>query len=110
MIRWLRRHREIERQAKADAEAFVRDCGDDAFWEVHYRESAGTQVDVATHQIRTPAHWRSGKAFRPFDPIDAATGQTSCRRSPARSLAGNWGAPRRRVSSVEVGSTQRVVD
>ena len=26
------------------------------------------------------------------------------------SYAGNWGAPRRRVSSVEVDSTQRVVD
>ncbi len=82
MIRWLQRRREIERLAKADAEAFVRDYGDDAFWEARYRESAGIQVDVATHQIRTPAHWRrvalivarrTGRAVQ----FDAATGKLS---------------------------------
>ena len=58
MIRWLQRRREIERLAKADADGLIRDYGADAFWEARYRESAGIQLDVATHQIRTPARWR----------------------------------------------------
>ena len=82
MIRWLQRRREIERLAKADADVLVRDYGADAFWEARYRESAGIQLDVATHQIRTPAHWRrvalivarrTGRAVQ----LDAATGMLS---------------------------------
>jgi len=58
MLQWLRRRRQAERLAQADAEALVRDHGGEAYSEARQRERDVTLPDGTTHAGRTPAHWR----------------------------------------------------
>jgi hypothetical protein len=48
---------EADSLEKADAEALIRDYGDDAYGEARGRERAGLP-DGTTHPGRPPAHWR----------------------------------------------------
>ena len=57
MLQWLRRRRQAERLAQADAEALVRDHGAEAYREVRERERDVILPDGTTHAGRTPAHW-----------------------------------------------------
>ena len=58
MLRWLRRRREAERLAQADAEAFIRDHGGRAYAEARWRQRDVVLPDGTTHAGRTPEHWR----------------------------------------------------
>jgi hypothetical protein len=58
MLRWLRRRRQAERLALADAEALIRDHGAEAYSEARERERDVILRDGTTHAGRTPAHWR----------------------------------------------------
>jgi len=58
MLQWLRRRRQAERLAQADAEALVRDHGGEAYSEARQRERDVILPDGTTHAGRTPAHWR----------------------------------------------------
>jgi hypothetical protein len=58
MLQWLRRRRQAERLAQADAEALVRDHGAEAYREARERERDVILPDGTTHAGRTPAHWR----------------------------------------------------
>ncbi len=58
MLQWLRRRRQAERLAQADAEALVRDHGAEAYREARERERDVILSDGTTHAGRTPAHWR----------------------------------------------------
>jgi len=55
---WLRRRREAERLANADAQALFRDYDAEAYWEARRRERDVILPDGTTHQGRTPTHWR----------------------------------------------------
>jgi hypothetical protein len=57
MLQWLRRRRQAERLAQADAEALVRDHGAEAYREARERERDVILPDGTTHAGRTPAHW-----------------------------------------------------
>ena len=58
MLRSLRRRRQAEWLAHADAEALVRDHGAEAYREARERERDVILPDGTTHAGRTPAHWR----------------------------------------------------
>ena len=58
MLSWLRRRRQAERLAQADAEALIRDHGAEAYREARQRERDVILPDGTTHAGRTPAHWR----------------------------------------------------
>ena len=58
MLSWLRRRRQAERLAQADAEALVRDHGAEAYGEARRRERDVILPDGTTHAGRTSAHWR----------------------------------------------------
>ena len=58
MLQWLRRRRQAERLAQADAEALIRDHGGEAYREARQRERDVILPDGTTHAGRTPAHWR----------------------------------------------------
>ncbi len=58
MLLWLRRRRQAERLAQADAGALIRDHGGEACGEARQRERDGILPDGTTHAGRTPAHWR----------------------------------------------------
>ena len=58
MLQWLRRRRQAQRLAQADAEALIRDHGAEAYSEARQRESGVILPDVTTHSGRTPARWR----------------------------------------------------
>ena len=58
MLQWLRRRRQAERLAQADAEALVRDHCAEAYREARERERDVILPDGTTHAGRTPAHWR----------------------------------------------------
>ena len=65
MLSWLRNRRErvkrrqqAERLAQADAEALIRDHGDEAYSEARQRERDVILPDGTTHAGRTPEHWR----------------------------------------------------
>src|SRR5271167_4374517 len=58
MLQWLRRRRQAERLAQADAEALIRDHGAEAYREARERERDVILTDGTTHAGRTPAHWR----------------------------------------------------
>ncbi len=60
MLSWLRRRRQAERLAQADAEALVREHGGAAYGEARRRERDVILPDGTTHAGRTPAHWRRG--------------------------------------------------
>ena len=55
---WLRRRRQADRLAQADAEALIRDHGGEAYTEARQRERDVILPDGTTHAGRTPAHWR----------------------------------------------------
>ena len=55
---WLRRRRQAERLAQADAAALIRDHGAEAYSEARQRERDVILPDGTTHAGRTPAHWR----------------------------------------------------
>ena len=54
MLQWLRRRRQAERLAQADAA----DHGAEAYSEARQRERDVILPDGTTHAGRTPAHWR----------------------------------------------------
>ena len=58
MLQWLRRRRQAERLAQADAEVLVRDHGAEAYTEARERERDVILPNGTTHAGRTPAHWR----------------------------------------------------
>jgi len=58
MLQWLRRRRQAELLAQADAEALVRDHGAEAYREARERERDVILPNGTTHAGRTPAHWR----------------------------------------------------
>ncbi len=58
MLQWLRRRRQAERLAQADAKVLVRDHGAEAYREARERERDVILPDGTTHAGRTPAHWR----------------------------------------------------
>jgi hypothetical protein len=58
MPQWLRRRRQAERLAQADAEALIRDHGAEAYREARQRERDVILPDGTTHAGRMPAHWR----------------------------------------------------
>ena len=58
MLQWLRRRRQAELPAQADAEALIRDRGAEASGEARQRERDVVLPSGATHAGRTPAHWR----------------------------------------------------
>ena len=58
MLAWLRRRRQADRLAQADAEALIRDHGGEAYTEARQRERDVILPDGTTHAGRTPAHWR----------------------------------------------------
>jgi hypothetical protein len=58
MLQWLRRRRQAERLAQADAEALIHDHGAEAYSEARQRERDVVLADGTTHAGRTPAHWR----------------------------------------------------
>jgi hypothetical protein len=58
MFGWLRRRREAQRLAEADAGVLVREQGAEPYWEARRRERDVILPDGTTHQGRTPAHWR----------------------------------------------------
>src|SRR5271166_5336853 len=58
LLQWLRRRRQTERRAQADAEALIRDHGGEAYSEARQRERDVILPDGTTHAGRTPAHWR----------------------------------------------------
>ena len=58
MLRWLRRRRQAERLALADAEALIHNHRAEAYSEARERERDVILPDGTTHAGRTPAHWR----------------------------------------------------
>ena len=58
MLQWLRRRRQAERLAQADAAASIRDHGAEAYGEARQRERDVVLPDGTTHAGRTPEHWR----------------------------------------------------
>ncbi len=58
MLQRLRRRRQAERLAQADAEALIRAHGSEAYSEARRRERDVVLPDGTTHAGRTPAHWR----------------------------------------------------
>ena len=58
MLRWLRRRREAERLAQADAEALIRDHGGRAYVEARWRQRDAILPDGTACAGRTRAHWR----------------------------------------------------
>src|SRR5208283_4800412 len=54
----VKRRQQAERLAQADAEALIRDHGDEAYSEARQRERDVILPDGTTHAGRTPAHWR----------------------------------------------------
>ncbi len=58
MFQWLRRRRQAERLAQADAEVLIKDHGGEAYGEARERECDVVLRDGTTHAGRTPAHWR----------------------------------------------------
>ena len=58
MLQWLRRRRQAERLAQADAEVLVRDHEAEAYTEARERERDVILPNGTTHAGRTPAHWR----------------------------------------------------
>jgi len=58
MFGWFRRRREAARLAQEDADALIRDHGDDAYRIARTFERDVVWRDGTTHQGRTPAHWR----------------------------------------------------
>ena len=55
MLQWLRRRRQAERLAQADAEALIRDHGAEAYGEARQRERDVILSDGTTHAGRTPS-------------------------------------------------------
>ena len=58
MLRWLRRRREAERLAQADAEALIRDHGGRAYAEAGWPQRDAILPDGRTCAGRTRAHWQ----------------------------------------------------
>ena len=56
MLQWLRRRRQVERLAQADAEALIRGHDAMAYSEARQRERDVTLPDGTTHAGRRPAH------------------------------------------------------
>jgi hypothetical protein len=58
IVEWFRRRRETAQLVQADAEALIRDHGQEAYAEARRRERDVVLPDGTTHQGRPPAHWR----------------------------------------------------
>ena len=59
MLKWFRRRREAARLAQADAAALVRElAGDGAYWRALEIARDMVLANVASHQGRTPDHWK----------------------------------------------------
>jgi hypothetical protein len=58
VLSWFRRRTETDRLARVDADALIRDEGDEAYREARRRERDVILPDGTTHQGRTPAYWR----------------------------------------------------
>ena len=88
MIRWLHRRRDLGRLVTADADNLIRRHGAGAYWQARNREGDGIQIDAATHQMRTPAHWRRvallvARRTRPSSAIDRAMRKLMLRHAGA---------------------------
>jgi hypothetical protein len=84
---WLRRRRQAERLAKADAEALIRDHGVEAYGEARQRERDVILPDGTTHAGRTPAHWRRVALI-----VARITGKRVCVDTATRMLERSDGA------------------
>jgi len=58
MFQLLRRRRQAERLAQADAEVLIKDHGGEAYGGARERECDIVLPDGTTHAGRTAAHWR----------------------------------------------------
>ena len=58
MLQWLRRRREAERLAQADAEALILAHGGRAYAEARWRQRDAVPPDGTAYAGRTRAHWR----------------------------------------------------